>query len=63
MTAEERPTLCELVEHVIECNRRRRAQGLDAQRRMLAARIQRDSQIPGLERDVASLRRKLEALG
>lgn len=55
-------TLCEIVADVFD-HERRRAQTLEAQRHLLECRIQRDSQIPGLERDVQSLRRKLEALG
>lgn len=55
-------TLFEIVSNVMEAGRHR-AQVVDAQRRLIECRIQRDSQIPGLERNVASLRRKLEALG
>lgn len=54
-------TLFEIVTNVMEAGRHR-AQVVDAQRRLLQCRIQRDSQIPGLERNVASLRRKLESL-
>jgi hypothetical protein len=55
-------TLYELVSDVFDAERNR-AQGIEAQRRLLKARIGRDSHTPGLESGVSLLRKKLEQLG
>lgn len=51
-------TLFELVARVQDADKNRAALD-DAQQRLLKARIQRDSQIPGLEREVKLMRERL----